>query len=236
MCGERERQTGHHRRQPCDGRRAVTEMRVDVPHVTGGDDRIGQRSSLEKLLERRCPWKRPAPFAGPDGVAECGRRGACGPDRMTPHLPAEWTDKPQGVDRKPSDESHRGDRCGVRQMDARRADRVDDRMREWLVRTLDDEKPKRHPPALEPVNLAGDECLRQTRKRLEHVSDGPGSVMHRPPPTGARSDRHTTPGRSAVPPPRVRGSPAPSGGVRSRRELPAIGQSQSAIRKGSACR
>src|SRR3569832_1806259 len=51
MGRERERQTGDDRDEPPDGRRAMTEMRVDVTNITRVEDESRDPNGLEKFFQ-----------------------------------------------------------------------------------------------------------------------------------------------------------------------------------------
>ena len=170
MTGERERDAGDRRGEPCDRRTTVCEVGVDVGDVAGGVDPVGQLAGVQQLLH--VDAARTPPLAGADRLR--GRGGQCAGE--TSRVPAcrvqQRCAECRHVAGEPTREPGRRQRCGVGEVGRHRVDAVDDRVVRGFLRALEHKELQRDAELLEPPDLAGDEELRDPRVALEQIGDG----------------------------------------------------------------
>ena len=173
VAGERERQPGELGRQPGHGRGAVREVGVQVPHVPGLDQPVGQVDGLQELLE--VDRARPPAPSGPDRLPDgrgravrgdaapgAGGRSARSDGRNGPKLSRSQ----RGTGRSPTGTSSPGRYDGVASILSTTG---------WCSVSsagLSTNSRSGSAELLQPPDLAGDEQLGDARVALQDVRDG----------------------------------------------------------------
>ena len=171
MSGERERPGRHHRRQPCNGRRTVAEVSVQMPHLRRVAEAIGQGDRLQEFLRVHLARRGPDAVAGAHGLRERGERRPNDTARPPDQRSAKRRQEQRKVCAQPPMEWRSGNRSRLRQILRRRVDAVHDRVTEPIVSGLDHEQSKSESRPLETVDLACDEQLGETWIAFDDVGD-----------------------------------------------------------------
>ena len=135
---------------------------------------VGERDRLQQLLDVDLARAREARAAVAHGLGAGGGERAGEPERAAAGDAPQRGHERRDVGGAPAVQRAR-ERGGAGEVLRPRADRVDDRVAQValaLLDRLDHEQPQRHPRLLDPVQLAGDERLRDAREAHEDVADG----------------------------------------------------------------